>query len=253
MKKIYTAPYIERNSAGNLNKYAHTTVVRHQDNIDTVPIKTLVEAHGSPLFVFSERNIRRTYRRLQDTIRIHYPLAEITWSYKTNYLGAICNIFHQEGAAAEVVSGMEYDMARRKGIPGERIYFNGPSKRPADLERAISEGAFIHIDHLEELYLLEKNWRRDKLEPRRSPAENGYRKQPIWKDLALIMKTASLWAFKTHSGGKLHLVGLHTHIVLLSWIKCLIWLLQAIGFAQTIKDNFGIIMEYIDLAAICLF
>ena len=111
MKKHYTAPYIERNSAGNLNKYAHTTVVRHQDNIDGVPIKNLVEKYGTPLFVFSEKHIRRSYRRLLETIRIHYPKVEVVWSYKTNYLAAICNIFHQGG----VDSMLKFGFLKKKG------------------------------------------------------------------------------------------------------------------------------------------
>lgn len=252
MKKAYTAPYIERNSAGNLNKFAHTTVVRHQDNIDNISIRSLVEAHGSPLFVFSEKQIRRSYRRLQDTIRIHYPLAEITWSYKTNYLGAICNIFHQEGAPAEVVSGMEYDMARRNGVPGERIYFNGPSKRISDLQRAISEGAMIHIDHLEELYLIEKLADELSMKPKvaiRMNMDTGI--SPLWTRFGFNYENGE--AYRTVqrlvSGGKLHLVGLHTHIgTFILDPNAYYWAAtKLLAFAQTIKDSFGIILDYIDL------
>ena len=48
----------------------------------------------------------------------------IAWSYKTNYLNAICAIMHQEGAIAEVVSQMEYDKARLLGIPGDNTFAN---------------------------------------------------------------------------------------------------------------------------------
>jgi len=252
MKKPYTAPYIERNSAGNLNKYAHTTVVRHQDSIDSIPISSLVEAHGTPLFVFSEKQIRRNYRRLQDTLRIHYPLAEITWSYKTNYLGAICNIFHQEGAPAEVVSGMEYDMARRNGVPGERIYFNGPSKRRSDLQRAVSEGAMIHIDHLEELYLIEKIADELSMKPKvaiRLNMDTGI--SPMWTRFGFNYDNGE--AYRTVqrlvSGGKLQLMGLHTHIgTFILDPNAYYWAAtKMLAFAQTIKDSFGIILDYIDL------
>jgi len=252
MKKAYTAPYIERNSAGNLNKYAHTTVVRYQDNIDNVLIKDLVEAHGTPLFVFSEKQIRKSYRRLQDTIRIHYPLAEITWSYKTNYLGAICNIFHQEGAPAEVVSGMEFDMARANGIPGDRIYFNGPSKRREDLQKAISEGAMIHIDHLEELYLIEGLATELSLKPKvsiRMNMDTGI--SPLWTRFGFNYENGE--AYRTVqrlvSGAKMQMVGLHTHIgTFILDPNAYYWAAtKMLTFAQTIKDKFGIVLDYIDL------
>jgi hypothetical protein len=34
MKKTYIAPNIERNSAGNMNKYGAKSVVRYQDRIE---------------------------------------------------------------------------------------------------------------------------------------------------------------------------------------------------------------------------
>lgn len=252
MKKQYTAPHIERNSAGTMNKYAHTTVVRHQDNIDNVYIKNLAEEYGTPLFVFSEKQIRRTYRRLLETIRIHYPLAEITWSYKTNYLGAICNIFHQEGAPAEVVSGMEYEMARHNGIPGDRIYFNGPSKRLEDLRLAIREGAMIHIDHLEELYLIEKLATELDTQPKvsiRMNMDTGI--SPLWTRFGFNYENGE--AYRTVqrlvSGKKMQLVGLHTHIgTFILDPNAYYWAAEKmLTFAQTIKDTFDIVLDYIDL------
>lgn len=252
MKKSYTAPYIERNSAGNLNKYAHTTVVRHQDNIDNVPIRDLIEAHGSPLFVFSEKQIRRTYRRLRDTIRIHYPLADITWSYKTNYLSAICNIFHQEGAPAEVVSGMEYELARHNGISGDNIYFNGPSKRKSDLSRAITEGARIHIDHLEELYLIEKLAEELGITPKvaiRMNMDTGI--SPLWTRFGFNYENGEAYRAvqRMVSGGKMKLCGLHTHIgTFILDPNAYYWAAsKMLNFAQTIKENFNLVVEYIDL------
>ncbi len=50
------------------------------------------------------------------------------WTNKTNWLGAVCAIQHQEGSLAEVVSGIEYEQARRLAVPGAQIVFNGPMK-----------------------------------------------------------------------------------------------------------------------------
>jgi len=113
-----------------------------------------VRDHGSPLFVFSEASLRSKYREAHRAFSRRYPDVQFAWSYKTNYLNAICRVFHQEGSIAEVVSGFEYEKARRNGIPGHNIIFNGPHKERADLELAVNEGAMIQVDNLDELLTL---------------------------------------------------------------------------------------------------
>ncbi|MDX1810372.1 MAG: alanine racemase, partial [Gammaproteobacteria bacterium] len=116
----------------------------------------LVKEHGSPLFVVSENELRKLYQRVHKAFSSRYPHIVFGWSYKTNYLSAICNVLHQEGAWAEVVSAFEYEKARVAGVPGNKIIFNGPHKTHAALSEAIEQQSHIHIDHLDELYLLEE-------------------------------------------------------------------------------------------------
>jgi diaminopimelate decarboxylase len=122
--------------------------------IDGVAVSHLVHEHGSPLFVFSEAVLRAKYRDAHRAFSRRYPDVQFAWSYKTNYLNAICRVFHEEGAIAEVVSEFEYDKARQNGIPGHDIIFNGPLKSREILERAAKEGAMIQVDNLDELLLL---------------------------------------------------------------------------------------------------
>ncbi|MFZ4766529.1 MAG: alanine racemase, partial [Roseimicrobium sp.] len=119
-----------------------------------VPVADLVREHGSPLFVYSEATLRAAYRNAHRAFTRRYEDVQFAWSYKTNYLNAICRVFHQEGSIAEVVSGFEYEKARHNGIPGHQILFNGPHKEKADLERAIAEGAMIQVDNTDELLVL---------------------------------------------------------------------------------------------------
>ena len=125
------------------------------DAIDGVRIADLIAEHGSPLFVFSEATLRQSYRAAYTAFATRYPDVQFAWSYKTNYLKAVCAVFHREGAIAEVVSDFEYDKARGMGIPGQDIIFNGPYKQQAALERAVIEGAKIQIDHFDELAALD--------------------------------------------------------------------------------------------------
>jgi diaminopimelate decarboxylase len=75
----------------------------------------------------------------------------IAYSFKTNYAATESNILKEQGAWAEVVSGREYEMARRLGYPGERIIFNGPYKTDGELKRAIAENARIQVNDPDEL------------------------------------------------------------------------------------------------------
>ena len=154
MKRLpYIAPTVQRLGSGSVNPVRHgsSPVMSH---IDGVLVSSLVQQYGSPLFVFSERSLREKYREAHRAFSRRYPDVQFAWSYKTNYLNAICRVFHEEGSIAEVVSGFEYQKARHNGIPGDRIIFNGPHKERADLERAVAEGAMIQVDNLDELLTL---------------------------------------------------------------------------------------------------
>ncbi len=155
-KKPWIKPTIVPLRSGLLNKFGNRQDAAWMDTIDNVPIADLLEQHGAPLFVISEQRLRRNMQRLKRAFSARYPSVIFGWSYKTNYLGAVCNTFHQEGSWAEVVSEFEYQKARSLGVPGNNILFNGPFKTQQALRLAISEGAHIHVDNLDELYALEQ-------------------------------------------------------------------------------------------------
>ncbi len=156
VRKPWQAPSINTHKVGILNKFGgarHHNVVAE---VDGVAVHELVQKFGSPLFVLSERRLRDSMRRLRRAFTTRYPKVRFGWSYKTNYLNAVCNILHQEGSYAEVVSKFEYEKARALGVPGKYILFNGPHKTREALEVAVAEGARIHVDNLDELYMLEE-------------------------------------------------------------------------------------------------
>ncbi len=183
-------------------------VVRDVDGVD---VEELVRRHGSPLFLFSERTMRDRAEEMRKAF-VGYPRVCFAWSYKTNHLDAICSLFHQEGWYGEVVSGAEYQMARRL-VPGNRIIFNGAYK-PADaLKVAVDDGALVQIDHFDEIDVLE--------------SVAGKKKPPVGIRINMSLYGVSAWhrfGFNLDNeeamravrrivrGGKLDLVGLHCHI-----------------------------------------
>ena len=108
MKRPYEKPVINKLRSGLMNKFGWSPAYARKDRTakDGVSIYELCGQFGSTLFVYSERTARRTYRQMFTAVSTRYPKIEFGWSYKTNYLQAICALMHQEGAIAEVVSAM---------------------------------------------------------------------------------------------------------------------------------------------------
>ena len=163
-RRVWEEPTLTRHTFGAINKFSGvaintraplvpTTIV---DEIDGCAVAELLRHFGSPLFVVSESRLCREFRDFRAAFRAGYPDTEIAYSYKTNYLTGIRALLHEEGAWAEVVSGLEYEMARRLGVPAGRIVFNGPWKADGDLERTVADGAWINVDSFDELTAVEE-------------------------------------------------------------------------------------------------
>ena len=146
---------------------------------------------------------------------MRYPKVQFAWSYKTNYLDAVCNVFHQEGSWAEVVSGFEYQKALRNGVPGNLIIFNGPDKSAEDLKIAVDNGSLIHIDHFDELFTLietlEGTGNRARVAIRINMDTGVY---PQWDRFGFNYESGEAWnaIMKIASQENLILEGLHCHI-----------------------------------------
>jgi len=106
-----------------MNKFGTQSVNEPVTHIESVSVKGMLSEYGSPLFVISEKQIRRNYQNAVRIFKTRYPKVQFAWSYKTNYMNAVCRIFHQEGSWAEVVSGFEYEKALGNGMQGNKIIF----------------------------------------------------------------------------------------------------------------------------------
>ncbi|PTQ98069.1 diaminopimelate decarboxylase [Mucilaginibacter yixingensis] len=214
-KLKYERPVIKKMNAGLMNKFGTRTEFQPVRAIDGVPVLSLIEGYGSPLFVLSERQIRRNYQSAARSFKTRYPKVQFAWSYKTNYLNAVCQIFHQEGSWAEVVSGFEYRKALGNGVAGNQIIFNGPDKHRNDLLLAIENDSLIHIDNFDELYSLIELCNQINKKPRvaiRVNMDTGV--YPLWDRFGFNYENGQAWnaISKIVASGKMQLVGLHCHI-----------------------------------------
>lgn len=119
-------------------------------------INSMLDQHGGVVYVFHEHKFSHNVASLQDAFQQHYSNFNIGLSYKTNYLPKICKIADQKGLYAEVVSGMEYQIARALGVSGHKIIFNGPGKSEVEIRDAFNDGALVNIDSLSEALLIQR-------------------------------------------------------------------------------------------------
>lgn len=113
-------------------------------------VNELVEKYGSPLYIFHEDEFRKNYLNLLNTFRAIYPKYNVAYSYKTNYTPGICKIVRELGGLAEVVSEMEYMLARKIGYDCSGIVYNGPVKGDSLFEH-LKNGGVANIDSLDEM------------------------------------------------------------------------------------------------------
>lgn len=113
-------------------------------------VKKMVEQYGSPLYIFHANEFEKNYLSLLNTFRSIYPKYNIAYSYKTNYTPRICQFVKKLGGIAEVVSEMEYHLAKKIGYDSEYIMYNGPIKGDGLFEHLL-EGGVANIDNLDEM------------------------------------------------------------------------------------------------------
>ncbi|MDP2360574.1 MAG: alanine racemase [bacterium] len=218
-RRLYEKPVLIRHQAGLQNKFGKLPTLRVMEELDGVPLAGLARDFGTPLYLLSESALRRKVQQFRRAFETRYPRVRLAWSYKTNYLGAVCRIMQQEGSWAEVVSGHEFRLARELDVPADRIIYNGPDKDDDSLRAAIAGGARIHLDHLEEIPRLEALVREVGL-----PAGRDRLPVAIRVNMQLDAQHWDRFGFNLESGqaheaarrladsAELELAGLHTHI-----------------------------------------
>ena len=251
-KQRYERPVIQKMNTGLMNKFGTKAENEPVTHIESVSVKGLLSDYGSPLFVISERQIRRNMQNAKRIFKTRYPKVQFAWSYKTNYMNAVCRIFHQEGSWAEVVSGFEYDKAIGNGVSGNKIIFNGPDKSDMDLIKASRNNSLIHIDHYDELYTLIRLSDEHKLKPKvaiRVNMDTGI--YPKWDRFGFNFENGQAWNALTRilNSENLELVGIHCHIgtFMLSAEAYAIAARNLCELAWAARERFNKIVEYIDL------
>lgn len=113
-------------------------------------LQKLERQFGECFYLSDQGLFRKNLREMRDTFRRYYEKTNIAYSFKTNYMPAMCRIVREEAAYAEVVSEMEYELAKKIGFADCDIYYNGPYKKKQHVLDMLKSGVRINIDNWQE-------------------------------------------------------------------------------------------------------
>ncbi len=119
--------------------------------MDNKSILPAVNNYGTPLYVFYSDEFENNIHELNNAYRSVYSNFQIAYSFKTNYMPAACKIAHDHNCFAEVVSDVEYQMAKKYGFDPKNIIVNGPGKWYG-LREMLTDGAVVMLDNSYEAF-----------------------------------------------------------------------------------------------------
>lgn len=107
---------------------------------DSVALEDAAARWGTPLYLYSQSEIRHRYNELETALA---PVPHlIAYSAKANANLAVLRSLAEMGAGADIVSGGELARALRAGIPADRIVFSGVGKTVPELAAALEAGIY---------------------------------------------------------------------------------------------------------------
>ena len=124
--------------------------------VDGIPLDSLVERFGSPLYVYSGTSIRKSYQAITSSMK-GLPL-QICYAVKANSNLEILRLLSSLGAGCDLVSFGEWTRAEVARVPRERRVLSGVAKTAKEFESLFKleyAGVFsIHVESAMEFELI---------------------------------------------------------------------------------------------------
>lgn len=116
------------------------------NEIDYDFLDRLSKEQGDCFYLLDTKLFEDNYNNMLSAFRKYYENTSIAYSYKTNYLPALCKKIDDLDGYAEIVSEMEWWVAKKIGVDTSRVYYNGPYKKPDVIKDFLLEGGHLNID-----------------------------------------------------------------------------------------------------------
>ncbi len=232
---------------------------RYKNNIlyaEEVPVTSLVEEYGTPLYIYSARTLRRHLKAYIDALK---GLPHIVcYAVKANSNAAILRLLSSIGAGADVVSGGELFRALKAGVPSNKIVFAGVGKTDEEIEYAIKKKILMfNVESLEEMEninrIAEKIGKKAsialRINPDIDPETHPYISTGLKKNkFGIPIENALEFYREACSMKNLRVIGVHKHIG--SQITKVTPFVDALNRVMVLLDNLkqeGIKIKYLDM------
>ena len=103
---------------------------------EDVPIETLAEIYGTPLFVYSRATLERHWHAFDQALAAYDHL--VCYAVKANSSLAVLNVLARLGSGFDIVSGGELQRVLQAGGEAQRIVFSGVGKQTGEIEAALT-------------------------------------------------------------------------------------------------------------------
>lgn len=125
------------------------------EDCDTTDI---VKRFGSPLFVISEPQLRRNYRKFKEAFSQKWTDGEVNIlpAFKANSVLATRRILTEEGAGADIYSEGELYAALEMGVAPDLISVNGGGKSESMIRECVKAGVRITVEDVDEPDLIDR-------------------------------------------------------------------------------------------------
>jgi diaminopimelate decarboxylase len=125
-------------------------------SIDGYDLAELAKKFPTPFYLISQGQLRDNYRRLRQAFASVEGL-ETYYSVKSNFESIVLRTLADEGCGAEISGALDMELAKRAGMPPNKVVFDGPVKPEEDLRAAIEWGVrFINIESMNEARMISR-------------------------------------------------------------------------------------------------
>ena len=241
-----------------------TTRTNEQNHLEIggCDVVTLARAHGTPLYIYDEAHLRARAAEIREAFQSRWRNSLILYATKAYYSPYLARLYKDANIGIDVTSEGEMEIARRTGVPPEKIYLHGNNKTHSEIHAALALGVnHIIIDNLDEIELLAQMATELNVSPRvllrLAPAIDPHTHRYMATGIA-----ASKFGLSMASGDamqaahrvaelkpRLQLVGLHVHIgsqvfELEPYRDAVI---AVTDFAQELQSTLGFELQELDL------
>lgn len=117
----------------------HFDLVNGVLHAEDVPLPTIADSVGTPVYVYSRATLERHAQVFRDALSgLDNP--HLAFAVKANPNLAVLKVLARQGYGADVVSGGEMDRALAAGMAADDIVFSGVGKTAEEIVRALKAG-----------------------------------------------------------------------------------------------------------------